>query len=127
MSESASSGTEVRFVIEYTGSVNGKSLRGQLVNGDGNVTSTWTDDQGNAQDVDVTEEAFRELWNGVSDLEVFKNHLVKKPPKDLDGDDKHLIEVVFQGPGNSVKQLYVIPDDNDDVDFAAWLTQLAIP
>src|SRR6266498_2890728 len=92
------------FMIDYAHESRGVFHHGTFSLIGGKVGATWTVDEGGkmkSQDLAMTEETFRTVWDSLNDIPDFKTGAVKDPNQQLDTSSHHIVGIVFSVGGQS--------------------------
>src|SRR5262245_43533449 len=117
-------------LIDYGHLRGGVLYHGTVSDLGGTPKSTWTYEDGGekvTRDLPIDEEAFNFLWSGVATLEVFHRNVVRSPDTPIDPASRHVVGIAFAGEGQRGQYLFLVPADEPDPQFRAWLTALNVP
>ena len=96
----------------------------------GKVGATWTVDGGGnkkSQNVNMTEEAFRGVWDSLNEIGDFKTGAVKDPQQALDPKTHHVVGVAYSLGGQMTTRTHMIPATSASPAFLEWLSKLGYP
>ena len=117
-------------LIDYAHARDGVLYHGTLSDLDGEPKATWTYEKGGRNvtcDQPLDAPTFRSLWNGVGNLSVFKRNRVRDPDQEVNPVSTHVIGIAFGDPEKPQLVQFMVPADEADPEFRAWLKTLNVP
>ena len=115
------------FMIDYAHESDCVSHHGTFSLIGGKVGATWTLDRGGkkeSRDIPLSEDAFRSIWDGVTDIPDFKTGAVKDPSQQLDPSTYHIVGIVFRVGGQKGMRTCMIASASASPEFKQWLTKI---
>jgi len=115
------------FMIDYAHESGGVFHHGTFSLIDGKIGATWSVDEGgkkNSQDLAMTEDTFRSVWDSLNDIPDFKAGVVLDPNQQLDTSTHHVIGIVFSIGGQKGMRTHMIPADTASPSFKVWLSKI---
>jgi len=119
-----------KFMIDYAHESEGVFCHGTFTLIGGKVRATWTVDGGGnkrSQNVNMTEEAFRGVWDSLNEIGDFKAGAVKDPQQALDPKTHHVVGIAFSLGGQMTTRTHMIPATSASPAFQDWLSSLGYP
>lgn len=122
-------------MIDYDHHQGGSQCNGNLSDVEGRFEAHWTFDDDRGGTVTETHalagERFALLWNGIAASvmgnRVFGKCLVADPTRLVDPDLYHVITTTQVRGGQLQHRTFMVPADETDPAFLAWLDALAVP
>lgn len=114
-------------MIDYAHESDGVFHHGTVSLIDGKVGATWTvDDKGQkrSQDIAMSEETFRTIWDSLNDIPDFQAGAVKEPSQQLDPSTHHVVGIVFSIGGQQGMRTHMIPSASASSAFKEWLSRI---
>ena len=114
-------------LIDYAHESGGVFYHGTFSLIDGKVGATWTVDDGKgkkSQDITMTDQAFKSIWDSVADISDFKAGAIKDPNQQMDPSTAHVIGVISNLGGQQRMQTYLIPSAAASPAFRDWLSKI---
>jgi hypothetical protein len=114
-------------VIDYAHESGGIFYHGTFSLIGGQVGATWTIDDGHekkSQEMSMTEQTFRSIWDSVKEISDFKAGAAKDPDQQLDPSVGHVVGVISSIGGKQNAQAYMIPSASASPAFRDWLSKI---
>lgn len=115
------------LVIDYAHESGGVFHHGTFSLIDGTAEATWTIDQGGStksQEIPMSEEAFRGIWDGMKDIPDFQAGLVEDSSQQLDPKTHHVVGIIFSEGEQTGMRTHMIPAAGASAAFKEWLAKL---
>jgi hypothetical protein len=123
----AAAPTKDVFTVDYAHESDGVFHHGTFSLIGGKVGATWTLDRAGKKesgDITMTEDTFRSIWDGVSDIPDFKTGAVKDPNQQLDPSTYHVVGIVFNCGEQQGMKTFMIPSATASPEFRQWLMKI---
>jgi hypothetical protein len=115
------------FMIDYGHEAEGVFYHGTFSLSGGKAAAAWTEDDGDKKkrrEVPMTEDAFKGIWDSLTEIADFQAGAVKDAHQPLDPRTNHVVELIFNMGGRKETRTYMIPAEGASPAFKAWLAKL---